>query len=110
MTPSHGAAALSLKFSPPDEIRRHETCLANALVQLLRQHVLRALQIGICLRLGKEWTKEGEEAWCKEIRDFYTLSAFAPARCVLAALDYQHAALRHNGRALRDGKFNRGTA
>ena len=39
-----------------------------------------------------------------------TLSAFAPARCVLAALDYQHAALRHNGRALRDGKFNRGTA
>ena len=64
----------------------------------------------ICLRLGKEWAKEGEEAWCKEIRDFYTLSAFAPARCVLAALDYQHAALRHNGRALRDGKFNRGTA
>lgn len=40
----------------------------------------------------------------------HTLSAFAPARCVLAALDYQHAALRHNGRALRDGKFNRGTA
>ncbi|ASP16736.1 phage tail protein [Neisseria sp. KEM232] len=40
----------------------------------------------------------------------HTLSAFVPARCVLAALDYQHAALRHNGRALRDGKFNRGTA
>ena len=40
----------------------------------------------------------------------HTLNAFAPARCVLAALDYQHAALRHNGRALRDGKFNRGTA
>lgn len=40
----------------------------------------------------------------------HTLSAFAPARCVLATLDYQHAALRHNGRALRDGKFNRGTA
>lgn len=40
----------------------------------------------------------------------HTLSAFVPARCVLTALDYQHAALRHNGRALRDGKFNRGTA
>lgn len=39
-----------------------------------------------------------------------TLQAFAPARCVLAALDFQAAALRHNGRALRDGKFNRGTA
>ena len=39
-----------------------------------------------------------------------TLAAFAPARCVLASLDYQQAALRHNGRALRDGQFNRGTA
>ena len=39
-----------------------------------------------------------------------TLRAFAPARCVLAALDYQQVALRHNGRASRDGRFNRGTA
>ncbi len=39
-----------------------------------------------------------------------TLAAFAPARCVLASLDYQQAALRHNGRARRDGQFNRGTA
>ena len=39
-----------------------------------------------------------------------TLRAFAPARCVLAALDYQHVSLRRNGQALRDGKFNRGTA
>lgn len=39
-----------------------------------------------------------------------TLRAFSPARCVLAALDYKQVALRHNGRALRDGKFNRGTA
>lgn len=40
----------------------------------------------------------------------HTLRAFAPARCVLAALDYQQAALRHDGRATRDGRFNRGTA
>lgn len=40
----------------------------------------------------------------------HTLRAFAPARCILAALDYQASALRHNGRALRDGRFNRGTA
>ena len=40
----------------------------------------------------------------------HTLQAFAPARCVLAALDYRHAAVRHNGRASRDGTFNRGTA
>ena len=39
-----------------------------------------------------------------------TLRAFAPARCVLAALDYQHVSLRHDGQALRDGTFNRGTA
>ena len=39
-----------------------------------------------------------------------TLAAFAPARCVLASLDYQQAALRHNGRATRNGQFNRGTA
>lgn len=39
-----------------------------------------------------------------------TLAAFAPARCVLASLDYQAAALRHNGQALRNGQYNRGTA
>ena len=39
-----------------------------------------------------------------------TLDAFAPARCILAALDYQTASLRHNGQAMRDGAFNRGTA
>ena len=39
-----------------------------------------------------------------------TLAAFAPARCILAALDYQTASLRHNGQATRDGAFNRGTA
>ena len=40
----------------------------------------------------------------------HTLQAFAPARCILAALDYRHAAVRHNGLASRDGTFNRGTA
>ena len=39
-----------------------------------------------------------------------TLAAFAPARCVLAALDYRSVPLQHNGRARRDGKFARGTA
>lgn len=39
-----------------------------------------------------------------------TLAAFAPARCILAALDFTAVALRHNGRAIRDGRFNRGTA
>lgn len=39
-----------------------------------------------------------------------TLHAFAPARCVLAALDFRAAALRHNGTAQRDGTFNKGTA
>ncbi len=39
-----------------------------------------------------------------------TLQAFAPARCVLAALDYTAVALRHDGRATRNGQFNRGTA
>lgn len=39
-----------------------------------------------------------------------TLAAFAPARCVLAALDYQAVTLRHNGHATRNGQFNRGTA
>lgn len=39
-----------------------------------------------------------------------TLRVFAPARCVLASLDYRRAALRHNGLAMRNGNFNRGTA
>ena len=39
-----------------------------------------------------------------------TLAAFAPARCVLDALDFQAAALRHNGQAVRNGQFTRGTA
>lgn len=39
-----------------------------------------------------------------------TLASFAPARCVLAALDYSTANLRHNGQARRDGRFNHGTA
>ena len=39
-----------------------------------------------------------------------TLHVFAPARCVLASLDYRQAALRHNGMAMRNGRFNRGTA
>lgn len=39
-----------------------------------------------------------------------TLATFAPARCVLAALDFQAAALKHDGRAQRNGQFNRGTA
>ena len=36
----------------------------------------------ICLRLGKEWTKEGEEAWCKEIRDFYGDDASEELDCI----------------------------
>ncbi len=39
-----------------------------------------------------------------------TLAAFAPARCLLAALDYQAASLRYNGRAAYDGNFNFGAA
>lgn len=39
-----------------------------------------------------------------------TLKAFAPARCILASLDFTAAAIRHNGRAVRNGSFNRGTA
>lgn len=39
-----------------------------------------------------------------------TLAAFAPARCILDALDFQAAALRHNGQAVRNGQFTRGTA
>ena len=39
-----------------------------------------------------------------------TLTAFAPVRCVLAVLDYQVDPLLHNGKATRNGQFNRGTA
>lgn len=39
-----------------------------------------------------------------------TLRVFAPARCVLASLDYRTVALRHNGKATRNGQYNRGTA
>ena len=38
------------------------------------------------------------------------LSEFAPARCVLAHLDYREVNLRHNGTASRNGLYNRGTA
>lgn len=39
-----------------------------------------------------------------------TLSAFAPARCVLSAFDFTQASLRHNGQIVRDGQYSRGTA
>lgn len=39
-----------------------------------------------------------------------TLRAFAPARCILASLDYRAASLRHNGKTIRNGQYNRGTA
>lgn len=39
-----------------------------------------------------------------------TLAAFAPARCVLAALDYQAVPLRYNAQASYDGMFNFGAA
>lgn len=39
-----------------------------------------------------------------------TLQAFAPARCVLVALDYQAVPLRYNGAAQFDGSFNYGKA
>ena len=39
-----------------------------------------------------------------------TLAAFAPARCVLAALDYQAVPLRYNAQASFDGSFNFGAA
>lgn len=44
----------------------------------------------------------------QEIRS--VLKAFAPARCVLESLDYREVAISHNGYALRNGQFNRGTA
>lgn len=36
----------------------------------------------ICLRLGKEWTADGEAAWCKEIRDFYGDDASEELDCI----------------------------
>ena len=36
----------------------------------------------ICLRLGREWTSEGEVAWCKEIRDFYGEDASEELDCI----------------------------
>lgn len=39
-----------------------------------------------------------------------TLAAFAPARCVLAALDYQAVPLRYDSSANYDGTFNFGAA
>ncbi|MDH2927365.1 phage tail protein I [Lonepinella koalarum] len=39
-----------------------------------------------------------------------TLQVFAPARCVLASLDYRSVAIRHNNKATRNGIYNRGTA
>ena len=39
-----------------------------------------------------------------------TLTAFAPARCVLVALDYQAVPLRYNAQAQFDGNFNFGAA
>ncbi len=38
------------------------------------------------------------------------LRDYAPARCVLASLDYRAVSLRHNGLAVRNGIYNRGTA
>ncbi len=39
-----------------------------------------------------------------------TLKAFAPSRCILASLDYTCVPIQHNGEAIRDGSFNKGTA
>ncbi|MBU9373614.1 phage tail protein I [Burkholderia multivorans] len=38
------------------------------------------------------------------------LERYAPQRSKLAALDYRAAPIRHNGVALRNGKYNRGSA
>lgn len=40
----------------------------------------------------------------------HTLAAFAPARCVLAALDYRASAIRYDGKTTYGGQFNHGTA
>lgn len=39
-----------------------------------------------------------------------TLRVFAPARCVLASLDYRSVTFRHNGKIIRNGQYNRGDA
>lgn len=36
----------------------------------------------ICLRLGKDWTPQGEASWCKEIRDFYGEDASEELDCI----------------------------
>jgi len=38
------------------------------------------------------------------------LAAYAPARCKLAALDYQSVPIRYNGQADYDGQYNHGSA
>jgi len=38
------------------------------------------------------------------------LAAYAPARCKLAALDYQSVPIRYNGQASFDGQYNYGSA
>lgn len=36
----------------------------------------------ICLRLGREWTPDGEAAWCKQIRDYYGEDATEELDCI----------------------------
>ncbi|HDR9024823.1 TPA: phage tail protein I [Burkholderia vietnamiensis] len=38
------------------------------------------------------------------------LERYAPQRSMLASLDYRAAPIRHNGQALRNGQYNRGSA
>jgi len=38
------------------------------------------------------------------------LAAYAPARCLLAALDYQSVPIRYNAHSLFDGQYNHGSA
>jgi len=38
------------------------------------------------------------------------LAAYAPARCLLAALDYQSVPIRYNANAVFDGQYNHGSA
>lgn len=40
----------------------------------------------------------------------HTLAAFAPARCILASLDYQSVPLKYDSTAVYDGAFNFGVA
>ncbi|WP_342705028.1 phage tail protein I [Burkholderia arboris] len=39
-----------------------------------------------------------------------TLAAFAPARCVLASLEYRRVPVRYNGAAHYDGQYNHGSS